>query len=73
MSSGVSAVSPYGALPEVRDFIFGTGAIILLPEIEMSYAGQPAIRLGLLSPSDGRRLYVFAATQTLAPLAVIVE
>lgn len=73
MSSGVSAVSPYGALPEVRDFIFGTGAIVLLPEIEMPYAGQPAIRLGLLSPSDGRRLYVFADTQTLAPLAVIVE
>jgi RNA polymerase sigma factor (sigma-70 family) len=73
MSSGVSAVSPYGALPEVRDFIFGTSAIILLPEVEMTYAGQPAIRFGALSPADGRRLYVFADAQTLLPLAVITE
>jgi RNA polymerase sigma-70 factor (ECF subfamily) len=73
MSSGVSALSPYGALREVRDFIFGTSAIIVLPEIEMSYAGQRAIRLGALSPADGRRLYVFADFQTLLPLAVIID
>jgi RNA polymerase sigma-70 factor (ECF subfamily) len=73
MSSGVFAISPYGALPEVRDFIFGTSAIIILPEMEMTYAGQRAIQFGALSPADGRRLYVFADYQTLLPLAVITE
>lgn len=73
ISSGVFAISPYGALPEVRDFIFGTSAIIVLPEMEMIYAGQRAIRFGVLSPADGRRLYVFADNQTLLPLAVVVE
>ena len=61
------------ALPEVRDFIFGTSAIIILPELEMTYAGQRAIRFGALSPAEGRRLYVFADYQTLLPLAVITE
>jgi RNA polymerase sigma-70 factor (ECF subfamily) len=73
LSSGVFAISPYGALPEVRDFIFGTSAIIILPELQMTYAGQRAIRFGALSPADGRRLYVFADYQTLLPLAVITE
>ena len=73
LTSGVFAISPYGALPQVRDFIFGTSAIIILPEVEMTYAGQRAIRFGALSPADGRRLYVFADYQTLLPLAVITE
>ncbi|HKW19792.1 MAG TPA: RNA polymerase sigma factor [Ktedonobacterales bacterium] len=73
LTSGVFAISPYGALPQVRDFIFGTSAIIILPEMEMTYAGQRAIRFGALSPADGRRLYVFADYQTLLPLAVITE
>lgn len=73
MSSGVFVLSPYGALPEVRDFIFGTSAVAILPEMEMTYAGQRAIRFGALSPADGRRLYVFADYQTLLPLAVITE
>jgi hypothetical protein len=41
--------------------------------MEMTYAGQRAIRFGALSPADGRRLYVFADYQTLLPLAVITE
>ena len=73
LTSGVFAISPYGALPQVRDFIFGTSAIIILPEMEMTYAGQRAIRFGAFSPADGRRLYVFADYQTLLPLAVITE
>lgn len=73
ITSGVFAVSPYGALSEVRDFIFGTSAIIILPEMEMTYAGQRAIRFGVLSPADGRHLYVYADYQTLLPLAVIIE
>lgn len=73
LTSGVFAISPYGALPEVRDFIFGTSAIVILPELEMTYAGQRAIRFGALSPANGRRLYVFADYQTLLPLAVITE
>ncbi len=73
ISSGISAISPYGVLPEVRDFIFGASAIIILPEMEMCYAGQRAIRFGALSPADGRRLYVYADCQTLLPLAVITE
>lgn len=72
-SSGFSALSPYGALPAVREFIFGTSAIIILPETKVGYNGQPAIRFGLLSPGDGRRLYVFADSQTLLPLAVVAE
>jgi len=73
IGSGVSAISPYGVLPEVRDFIFGASAIIVLPEMEMTYAGQRAIRFGALSPADGRRLYVYADCQTLLPLTVITE
>jgi RNA polymerase sigma factor (sigma-70 family) len=73
LTSGVFAISPYGALPEVRDFIFGTSAIVILPELEMTYAGQRAIRFGALSPANGRRLYVFTDYQTLLPLAVITE
>ncbi|MGE5333572.1 MAG: RNA polymerase sigma factor [Nitrososphaerota archaeon] len=73
INSGFSAVSPYGSLPEVHKFIFGTSAIIVLPDTEVRYNGQQAIRFGLLSPSDGRRLYVFADSQTLLPLAVVVE
>ncbi len=73
ITSGVFAISPYGALPEVRDFIFGTSAIIILPEVEMTYAGQCALRFGALSPADGRHLYVYADFQTLLPLAVITE
>ena len=73
ITSGVFAISPYGALPEVRDFIFGTSSIIILPEMEMTYAGQRAIRFGVLSPADGRYLYVYADFQTLLPLAVIIE
>jgi RNA polymerase sigma-70 factor (ECF subfamily) len=73
ITSGVFAISPYGALPEVRDFIFGTSAIVILPEIEMTYAGQRAIRFGVFSPADGRRLYVFADFHTLLPLGVVTE
>lgn len=73
IQSGVFAVSPYGALPAVHDFMFGARAIIVLPEAEVQYNGQRALRFGALSPGDGRRLSIFADTQTLAPLAVIVE
>ncbi len=73
LTSGVFAISPYGALPEVRDFIFGTSAIVILPEMEMTYAGQRAIRFGALSPADGRHLHVYADYHTLLPLAVIIE
>jgi hypothetical protein len=41
--------------------------------MEMMYAGQQAICFGILSPADGRHLYVFADNQTLLPLAVVVE
>lgn len=73
ISSGVFALSPYGPLPQVRDFVFGPGPIIVLPDVEMTYAGQDAIRFGLLRPGDGRRLSVFADAQTLLPLTVIAE
>lgn len=73
IQSGVCGISPYGSLPKVREFMFGTSAIIILPEAEMTYGGQDAIRFGLLSPADERRLYVFADKQTLLPLAVVEE
>ena len=73
IQSGVCAISPYGSLPAVRDFTFGASAIIVLPEAEVQYNGQSALRFGLLSPGDGRRLWVFAERQILLPLAVIVE
>lgn len=73
IGSGVFAISPYGSLPQVRDFIFGVTVITILPPREMTYAGQPAICFGLLSPGDGRRLSVFADSQTLLPLGVVVE
>ena len=73
ISSGVFALSPYGPLPQVRDFIFGSGPIIALPDVETTYAGQDAMCFGLLRPADGRRLSVFADTPTLLPLAVIPE
>jgi RNA polymerase sigma-70 factor (ECF subfamily) len=73
IQSGVFAISPYGALPEVRDFLFSASAIIVLPETEVQYNGQHALRFGALSPGDGRRLSIFANSQTLAPFAVIIE
>lgn len=73
MQSGVFALSPYGTLPKVHDFIFATSAITMLPEAEVNFNGQSALRFGVVSPADGRRLYVFAESQTLAPLAVVVE
>jgi hypothetical protein len=39
----------------------------------VNFNGQSALRFGVVSPADGRRLYVFAESQTLAPLAVVVE
>lgn len=63
----------YGVLPGVRDFLFGAGRIKLGPEVEMAYAGQPAIRFRLLSLNEGRHLLIFADAGTLLPLAVSVE
>jgi RNA polymerase sigma factor (sigma-70 family) len=68
-----SPVSLYGSLPAVRDFMFGPGRLVIAPDDDTAYAGRNAIRFCLLSPEDGRRLYVFADAGTLLPLAVVVE
>ncbi|HEV8189963.1 MAG TPA: RNA polymerase sigma factor [Ktedonobacterales bacterium] len=63
----------YGSLPAVREFLFGAGRVTIEPEVEAGYAGGPALRFGLLSPGDGRRLAVFADAETLLPRTVVVE
>jgi RNA polymerase sigma factor (sigma-70 family) len=69
----VSAVSFAGSYPEVREFLLGSGAILIESEIEMTYTGQDALHFGLLSPASGRRLAVIADAKTLLPFAVIQE
>ncbi|MGO8947864.1 MAG: RNA polymerase sigma factor [Ktedonobacterales bacterium] len=66
-----SAVSLYGSLPRVRDFLFGIDRVVIGSEVELEYAGQRALRLCLLSPADGRRVDIFADAETLLPLAVV--
>lgn len=63
----------YGSLPAVRDFLFSADRVTIEPEAEAGYAGGDALRLGLLSPGDGRHLSVFADAETLLPRAVVVE
>ncbi len=67
------ALSLYSHLPPVRDFIFGADRVMVEPEVEMSYAGQDAIRFSLFNPAEGRHVRVFAAAATLLPLAVVME
>jgi RNA polymerase sigma-70 factor (ECF subfamily) len=69
----VSADSYMGFHPAVRDFLFNSGSVLMEPEVEATYDGQSALRFGMYSPTDGRRLAVFADTHTLLPLAIIVE
>jgi RNA polymerase sigma factor (sigma-70 family) len=63
----------YGSVPAVRDFLFSADRVTVEPEIEATYAGGAALRFGLLSPGDGRRLSVFADAGTLLPRTVVVE
>jgi hypothetical protein len=68
-----STVTLYGAVPAVGQFLFEADRIVIGPEVETEYAGQPVTRFCLISPADGRRQYVFADADTLLPLAVVVE
>ena len=67
------AVLAFGALPEVRAFMFGSDRIVIRPEVEVRYDGRQAIRCCLLNLTSGRRLHIYAEAETLAPLAVIEE
>lgn len=57
--------------PQVRDFIFGSSRVVLLPEEEATYLGQPAIRFGLMDLAAGRRLYIFTDAHTLQLFEVV--
>jgi RNA polymerase sigma factor (sigma-70 family) len=68
-----TAISIYLYLPPVRDFLFGSERVVVGPEVEMTYAGQNAIRFSLLNLVNGRCAYIFANAATLLPLGVVVE
>lgn len=67
------AVLMYGALPVVRDFLFGTDRVVIRPEVEARYNGHPAIRRCLLNLTSGRALHIYTEADTLVPLAVVEE
>jgi hypothetical protein len=66
-------ISAYCSLPQVREFLFVADRVMVGPEAEMEYAGQPSIRFCLLNLATGRSLYIFAAAATLLPLDVVME
>lgn len=67
------AVLMYGALPAVRDFLFGADRVVIRPEVEVLYDGRPAIRRCLFSLTSGRRLHIYTKADTLVPLAIVEE
>jgi RNA polymerase sigma factor (sigma-70 family) len=73
MSTFCSAITLYGHLPTVREFLLSADRAVIEPEVVIHFAGQQAIRFSMVSLLDRRRVHVFADAATLASLDVVLE